>query len=271
MHPSEHLLLTETRRRFLARGVRGLGTIALGSLMAEALRGYPQSETTSEGLSHLPHFAPKAKRAIYLHMMGAPPQMDLFDYKPKMKEWYDKDLPDSVRGGQRLTTQTSGQARFPIAPSIWKFSQHGQGGAWISELLPNISSMADDLAILRSLHTEAINHEPAVTFIQTGRQVAGRPSIGSWLSYGLGSLNEDLPTFVVMNAVPSDPSAGAQAISARLWSAGFLSAEHAGVALRSGVDPVLFIRNPEGVSAPGAATHAGWSQRTEPDAAPKDR
>ena len=249
MHPSEELLVAETRRHFLARGARGLGTIALGSLIADELRSHPQPSDGARGLSDLPHFAPKARRAIYLHMMGAPPQMDLFDYKPKTKDWYDQDLPGWVRGGQRLTTQTAGQARFPIAPSIWEFNQHGQSGAWISELLPHTGRMADDLAIVRSLHTEAINHEPAVTFIQTGRMVAGQPCIGSWLSYGLGSLNEDLPTFVVMNAVPSHPKAGAQAISARLWSAGFLSAEHAGVALRSGTDPVLFIQNPEGVSA----------------------
>ena len=141
-------------------------------------------------------------------MMGAPPQMDLLDYKPRMKEWYDKDLPESVRRGQRLTTMTSGQARFPIAPSVFEFKQHGRSGAWISELLPHTARMVDDIAIIRSMHTEAINHEPAITFIQTGRQIPGRPCIGSWISYGLGSMNRDLPTFVVMNAEKSHPKAG---------------------------------------------------------------
>ena len=175
--------------------------------------------------------------------------MDLFDYKPKMKDWYDKDLPDSIRKGQRLTTMTSGQSRFPIAPSVFQFSQHGQAGAWISELLPNVAKMADDIAIIRSMHTEAINHEPAITFIQTGIMIAGKPCIGSWLAYGLGSMNQDLPTFVVLNATHSHPKANVQAISARLWSAGFLSAQHAGVALRSSGDPVLYINNPDGVPA----------------------
>ena len=245
MHPSEEAVLMETRRQFLARGARGLGAIALASLIAEEAKG--KGEKAYGGLPSLPHFAPKANRVIYLHMMGAPPQMDLFDYKAKMKDWYDKDLPDSIRQGQRLTTMTSGQARFPIAPSIWKFRQHGQSGAWISDLLPYTSKMADDMAIIRSMHTEAINHEPAITFIQTGRMIAGLPCIGSWLSYGLGSMNRDLPTFVVMNATHSHPKASVQAISARLWSAGFLSAEHAGVPMRAGTDPVLYIKNPQGV------------------------
>ena len=135
----------------------------------------------------MPHFPPKVKRAIYLHMVGGPPQMDLFDYKPKMKDWYDKDLPESIRQGQRLTTMTSGQSRFPIAPSIFKFAQHGQSGVWISELLPNIAKMADDMTIIRSMHTEAINHEPAITFMQTGNMIAGRPCLGAWLAYGLGA------------------------------------------------------------------------------------
>jgi hypothetical protein len=199
------------------------------------------------GQPGLPHFAPKAKRAIYLHMLGAPPQIELFDYKPGMSTWFDKDLPDSIRKGQRLTTMTSGQTRFPIAPSVFKFQQHGQHGAWVSELLPYTAKMVDDIAILRSLHTEAINHEPAITFLQTGFMIAGKPCIGSWIAYGLGSVNQDLPTFVVLNATHSHPKANVQAISARLWSAGFLSAQYAGVALRSSGDPVLYINNPNGV------------------------
>ena len=247
MHPSEEAVLVETRRQFFARGARGIGGIALATLLAENGLAFPKGEQPFGGLPGLPHFAPKAKRCIYLHAMGAPPQMDLLDYKPKMRDWYDKDLPASIRQGQRLTTMTSGQSRFPIAPSVFKFSQHGQGGAWISELFPHVASMADDICIIRSMHTEAINHEPAITFIQTGQQTAGRPCLGSWLSYGLGSMNQDLPTFVVMNAQHSHPKAGVQAISARLWSAGFLSAKHAGVSLRAGADPVLYVNNPDGV------------------------
>jgi uncharacterized protein (DUF1501 family) len=175
--------------------------------------------------------------------------METFDYKPKMAEMFDKDLPDSIRQGQRLTTMTSGQTRFPIAPSVFKFAQHGKSGAWVSELLPNTAKMVDDIAIIRSMHTEAINHEPAITFFQTGFMIAGRPCIGSWLSYGLGSMNENLPAFVVLQAKHYHPKANVQAISARLWSAGFLSGKYSGVSLRSGGDPVLFINNPEGVSS----------------------
>ncbi len=235
-------ILTETRRQFFAHGARGLGVAALASLGKSATISQPKG-----GLPGLPHFAPKAKRAIYLHMVGAPPQIDLLDYKPEMRNWFDKDLPDSIRRGQRLTTMTSGQTRFPIAPSIFKFNQYGKSGAWISELLPNLGKMVDDVAIIRTMNTEAINHEPAITFIQTGFMIAGKPCLGSWVAYGLGSMNEDLPTFVVMNATHSHPKANVQAISARLWSAGFLSGEYSGVPLRSGIDPVLYINNPDGV------------------------
>jgi len=237
MNPIRESVLIETRRQLFRRAANGIGGAALASLLAEPGRA-----------DTLPHFAPKAKRVIYLHMVGAPPQIDLFDYKPMMKDFYDKDLPESIRNGQRLTTMTSGQARFPIAPSIFKFSQHGKGGAWISELFPWKAKMADDMCIIRTLHTEAINHEPAITFIQTGSQIPGKPCMGSWIAYGLGSMNQDLPTFVVINAQHTHPKANVQAISARLWSAGFLSAQYAGVALRSGGDPVLYINNPDGVS-----------------------
>jgi hypothetical protein len=248
MNPSDQAVLNETRRQLLARGARGLGVAALATILGSEMKGAPASIQPIGGQPGLPHFAPKAKRAIYLHMVGAPPQIELYDYKPKMAEWFDKDLPDSIRQGQRLTTMTSGQTRFPIAPSIFKFQQHGQGGAWISELLPYTAKMADDIAIVRSLHTEAINHEPAITFLQTGFMIAGKPCIGSWIAYGLGSMNEDLPTFVVLNATHSHPKANVQAISARLWSAGFMSAQYAGVALRSSGDPVLYISNPDGVA-----------------------
>ncbi len=233
MKHEQDAVMLETRRQLIGRGARGFGALALSSLMAQG--------------KELPHFAPKAKRAIYLHMVGAPPQMDLFDYKPGMKDWFDKDLPASIRQGQRLTTMTSGQSRFPIAPSVFKFAQHGKSGAWISELMPNVAKMADDITIIRSMNTEAINHEPAITFIQTGNQVAGRPCIGSWIAYGLGSMNQDLPTFVVLNANHTHPKANVQAISARLWSAGFLSAQYSGVSLRSAGDPVLYVKNPDGV------------------------
>src|SRR5678816_3115663 len=238
-------VLAETRRQFFARGARGLGTMALASLM--------QRDTASAaptlGLPGLPHFPPTAKRAIYLHLVGAPPQMDLYDYKPGLKKWYDKDLPESIRQGQRLTTMTSGQSRFPVAPSIFNFAQYGKSGAWISELLPYTARMADDIAIIRSMNTEAINHEPAITFFQTGFMIAGRPCIGSWISYGLGSMNQNLPAFVVLQAKHYHPKANVQAISARLWSAGFLSGQYSGVSLRSSGDPVLFLNNPEGVTA----------------------
>ncbi len=176
-------LLTATRREFFGKMAKGIGGLALASLLAEdgvAMPGATQDAERVGGLPSLPHFAPKAKRCIYLHMMGAPPQMDLLDYKPDMKDWYDMDLPASIRQGQRLTTMTSGQSRFPIAPSVFEFSQHGQSGAWMSELLPYTSQMVDDIAIIRSMRTEAINHEPAITFIQTGQEIPGRPCIGSW-------------------------------------------------------------------------------------------
>jgi hypothetical protein len=247
MHPSDQVVLGETRRQFFARGARGLGVAALAKVIGDDLRANPSLNSPVGGLPGLPHFAPKAKRAIYLHMVGAPPQIDLYDYKPGMKDWYDKDLPESVRRGQRLTTMTSGQSRFPIAPSVFKFAQHGQNGAWVSELLPHTAKMVDDIAILRSLHTEAINHEPAITFIQTGNMISGKPCVGAWMAYGLGSMNQDLPTFVVLNATHTHPKANVQAISAKFWSAGFLSAQYAGVTLRAGGDPVLYINNPDGM------------------------
>ena len=216
------------------------------------------------------HFPAKAKHVIYLHMVGGPSQIDLFDYKPKMQEYYDKDLPDSVRKGQRLTTMTSGQARFPIAPSKYKFAQHGKSGMWLSELLPNKAKMADDLCFIRSMHTEAINHEPAITFMQTGNQVTGRPCLGAWASYGLGSLNQNLPTFVVLVAQPSNTEQ-VQAISARLWSSGYLSGEHAGVSFRAKGDPILFINNPPGVSGGRPPQDPRRAQEAQRDERPPGR
>ena len=235
----------ETRRQFFSRGKNVLGTAALASLLGERIA----RAGGDAGPAHpaLPHWAAKAKHVIYLHMVGGPSQMDLFDYKPEMEKYYDKDLPESVRNGQRLTTMTSGQSRFPIAPSKYKFAQHGRCGMWISELLPWTSKCADDISFIRSMHTDAINHEPAICQMQTGNQVTGRPCIGSWVSYGLGSLNSNLPTFVVLVAEPTNKEQ-IQAISARLWSSGYLSGEYAGVSFRSSGDPILYINNPPGVT-----------------------
>ncbi len=240
----------ETRRQFFTRGKNALGYAALTTLLGNRLSAWAAApEAAGSNPLGLPHFAPKAKRVIYLHMVGGPSQMDLWDYKPQMQEWYDKDLPESVRNGQRLTTMTSGQSRFPIAPSKYKFSQAGKNGLWMNtELMPWQSKIADDLCVIRSLHTEAINHEPAICYMQTGNMNAGRPCIGSWASYGLGSMNQNLPTFVVLVAEPTNKEQ-IQAISARLWSSGFLPGEHAGVSFRSGADPILYVNNPPGVSA----------------------
>src|SRR3954447_4612247 len=244
MIPFEELRQQVSRRYFLSAGSHLLGTAALASLAGNALASStPRSSLLSAARTHL---APKAKQVIYLHMVGGPSQMDLFDYKPVMHKWYDKDLPESVRNSQRLTTMTSGQARFPIAPSMYRFERCGQSGMWISELLPNLKKSVDDLVFIRSMHTEAINHEPAITLMQSGNQITGRPCLGAWTSYGLGSLNENLPTFVVMVAKSSNVEQ-VQAISARLWSSGFLPGTHAGVSLRTAGDPILYINDPPGV------------------------
>ena len=235
----------ETRRQFFKRGASFMGAAALGMLTPQVLRAAQKTEEAKNGPIG-PYFAPKAKQVIYLHMVGGPPQMDMYDYKPVMNGYYDKDLPESVRMGQRLTTMTSGQTRFPIAPSKYKFAQHGKCGMWMSELLPWTAKVADEMCFVRSMHTEAINHEPAICYMQTGNQITGRPCMGSWVSYGLGSLNQDLPTFVVLVAQPTNKEQ-IQAISGKLWSSGYLSGEHAGVSFRTSGDPILYINNPEGV------------------------
>ena len=250
MNPIRESKLIETRRHFFGRSAAGIGTAALSSLLNENVRATTAADGTDPqlgGIPGVPHFAAKAKRVIYLFMSGAPSQLDMWDYKPKMNDWYDKDLPDSVRNGQRITTMTSGQKRFPIAPSTFKFSQHGQEGVWISELLPHTAKVVDDLAVIKTVNTEAINHDPAITYIQTGSQLPGRPSTGAWLSYGLGSMNENLPCFVVLHSTVNG-GFGGQALYARLWGAGFLSTRHQGVSLRSTGDPVLYLSNPEGMS-----------------------
>ncbi len=250
MHPLDQQLQSLTRRHFFGRTALGLGSAALASLLPDRIRAGEVAAVNPQtgGLGGLPHFAPKARRAIYLFMAGAPSQIDMLDYKPKMAEMFDKDLPDSIRNGQRLTTMTSGQARFPIAPSKYKFTQHGQSGAWVSELLPWTAKMVDDVAIVKTVWTEAINHDPAITYICTGNQLPGRASLGSWLSYGLGTANQNLPAFVVMTASWTGRK-DAQALYNRLWGSGFLPSKHQGVALRSSGDPVLFLSNPGGVDA----------------------
>jgi len=246
------------RRLFIKSSSVGLGSMALASLLqphngatrstAWGTDAVPLNHAVANGLPGLPHFVPKAKRIIYLFQSGAPSQMDLFDPKPAMEARSGENLPESIRQGQRLTTMTSGQSTFPVAPSIFKFAQHGQSGMWLSELLPHMSEIADDLCMIRSVHTEAINHDPAITFCQTGSQLAGRPSIGSWLSYGLGSENDDLPAYVVLTSFgsgrPSD-----QPLYDRLWGAGFLPTEHQGVKFRNQGDAVLYLSNPPGIDS----------------------
>jgi hypothetical protein len=233
-------LLHVTRRQFLGRGATGIGVAALASLMN-------RSVTAAPGLPGVPHFTPKAKRVIWLTQAGAPSQLDLFDYKPGLRDQFNKDLPASVRGAQRLTGMTSGQARFPIAPSLFSFKQHGKAGHWLSETLPHTARIADEMCIIRSLHTEAINHDPAMTLLQTGHQISGRPSFGAWMSYGLGSENDNLPAFVVMISRPSG-NTNAQPLHERMWGAGFLPPRYQGVRFSPGKDPVLFLSNPPGIT-----------------------
>ena len=232
----------QNRRQFFGESGIRLGGLAMACLAAQEAVGASHA-SVHPAVPGLPHFAPKAKRLIYLHMNGAPSQLDMWDYKPQLKSWYDKDLPESIRNGQRITTMTSGQARFPVAPSLFQFSQHGQSGRWVSELLPHTAKVVDQLAVIKSVSTTAINHDPACTFVMTGSEIPGKPSLGSWLSYGLGSESNDLPSFVVL----TPRSAGGQALFTRMWSSGFLPTKHTGVALRSSGDPVLFIQNPPGV------------------------
>ena len=249
--PLEQYLLNLTRRRFFGSVgqtlVGGLGAAALGSM----LRATPTHASTRPGPGDptigAPHFAPRAKHVIYMHMEGAPSHLDLYDYKPGLAQHFNEDLPDSIRQGQRFTTMTSGQARFPIAPSIFRFDRYpnAQDGVWLSELLPHTGSVAGELCFIHSMHTDAINHEPGITFLQTGTQQPGRPSFGSWASYGLGSESANLPSFVVMI---SQGFGNMQALSARFWGSGFLPSEHQGCKLRSAGDPVLYLKDPAGVT-----------------------
>ncbi|MDO8538896.1 MAG: DUF1501 domain-containing protein [Opitutaceae bacterium] len=237
----------ETRRHFLGRGAKALAWAGLATILGRTAPQLLAGKPGLPGAEIRPHFPPKAKRAIYLFMAGAPSQLETWDYKPGLTDLFDKDLPESVRGGQVLTGMTASQARLPIAPSIFKFQQHGQSGRWASELFPWTAKIVDEIAVMRSLYTEAINHEPAILQITTGNMFPGRPSIGSWLSYGLGAMNDELPTFVVMTS-KMPVTRNVQALSNRLWSSGFLSPEHAATALRAGNDPVLYINDPKGIS-----------------------
>lgn len=240
MDPIVESKLLVNRRHFFGRTAAGIGAAALGSLLNRETFGSaaPVLDNT--------HVPAKAKRVIYMFQSGAPSQMDLFDPKPSMHDRFDEDLPDEIRKGQRLTTMTSTQKRFPIAPSKFKFAQHGNSGAWVSELLPHTAAASDDICYIRSMYTEAINHDPAMTFFQTGFQLAGRPSMGSWLSYGLGSANDNLPAFVAMSSRGSGrPSC--QPLYDRLWGSGFLPTVHQGVKFRGQGDPVLFLSDPKGM------------------------
>ena len=240
MDPLEKLL---TRRRFLELSGSGIGAAALATLYNEDLLA--QVPNAVGGLPGLPHFAPKAKRIIYLFQSGAPSQHELWDYKPKLAELRGTDLPPSVRGDQRLTAMTASQSSFPLVPSLFKFAQHGESRAWVSELMPHTAKIVDDLCFIKSMHTEAINHDPGITFFQTGAQLAGRPSIGAWLSYGLGTMNSDLPTFVAM--VSKGSAQAGQPLYDRLWGSGFLPSRYQGVKFLSTGDPVLYLSNPPGV------------------------
>jgi hypothetical protein len=234
-----------TRRRFFAKAATGLGGAALASLLPRTLLG--QTPKSSGGLAGFPNFAPKAKRVIYLFQSGAPSQIDLFDYKPLLKDKNGDQLPESVRGGQRLTGMTAQQSSFPLAGSHFAFKQHGKAGTWFSELLPHTASIADELCVIRSMYTEAINHDPAITFFQTGSQIAGRPSMGSWVHYGLGSTNENLPAFVVLVTRGKHD----QPLYARLWGSGFLDSRYQGIQFRAGKEPILYMANPDGPCGTG--------------------
>ena len=234
--------LNLNRRKFLSKLSLGIGSVALGSLLIPDLFSGKSEEDMM--VTGLPQFAPKAKRIIYLFQNGAPSQLDLFDYKPKLQEMFGQDLPASIRQGQRLTGMTADQKKFPLAGSAFKFNQYGEAGAWMSELLPHTSKVVDDLCIIRSMYTEAINHDPALTFFQTGAQVGNRPSMGSWLSYGLGSENKNLPAFCVLL---SKGKGNGQGVYSKLWSNGFLDSVHQGVQFSSGENPVLYLNNHDGI------------------------
>ena len=237
---------SESRRNFLKKSSLGFGSIALSSLLSPSLgMGKNFSNNNIFSPNGIPHFIPKAKRVIYLFQSGGPSQIETYDYKPILEKWHGKEIPPSLKETQRNSGMVEGQSSYPLVKSIFNFDQYGQSGAWVSELFPYTAEIVDDLCIIKSMKTDAINHEPAVMFVQTGSQLTGRPSIGSWLSYGLGSDNKDLPSFVVLL---SKSHSGAQPLNSAAWSNGFLPSHHQGVQFRSGKDPVLYLNNPHGVS-----------------------
>jgi hypothetical protein len=237
----------ELNRRTFLKLSGGMGMAALFSLLGtDAFGSMEPQHKRIGGIPSLPHFKPKANRVIYLHQSGAPSQLDLFDYKPNLATKHGEDLPASIRNGQRLTGMTSGQKKFPVAPTIFKFNQHGSNGLWLSELWPHLGKVADDLCFIYSMQTEAINHDPAITFLQTGSQLAGRPSMGSWLAYGLGTENKDLPSYVVLTSIGTGRKDD-QPLYDRLWGSGFLPTNHQGVKFRNAGDPVLYLSDPDGV------------------------
>jgi hypothetical protein len=253
MNPLFDYQVHQTRRQFFGAAGLSLGGLGLALCDGAAQDNRPLTRLGSPrapvhpALSGFPHFAPKAKALIYLHMNGAPSQIDLWDYKPQMQRYFNENLPESVRMGQRLSTMTSGQQRHPVAPTKFKFSQHGRCGTWVSELLPYTAKHVDDICLIKTVHTNAINHDPACTFVMTGSEIPGKASIGSWLAYGLGAETRDLPAFVVFT--PRFPTgANGQALFTRMWSSGFLPTRFNGVALRGSGDPVLYVQNPPGVS-----------------------
>ncbi len=246
MDPYTEYSLNLNRRHFLSKLSLGLGSLALGSLLSCSSKSIARPQLSKTGILDAPHFAPRAKRIIYLFQSGGPSQLDLFDYKPMLTKMHGQELPESVRKGQRLTGMTSGQSTLPLTSSLFEFKRHGQSAQWMSNLMPYTSEIVDDLCFIKSMHTEAINHDPAITFFQTGSQQPGRPSMGSWLSYGLGSMNENLPSFVVLL---SRGAQRPQPIYSRLWGNGFLASLHQGVQFRSGKDPVLYLQNPDGLDS----------------------
>ncbi|MCS6861751.1 MAG: DUF1501 domain-containing protein, partial [Abditibacteriales bacterium] len=248
MDPRREYHLMLTRRQLFGRMATGIGTAALASLLNPELFAAPEKKAVFNGALKEPHFAPKARRVIYLFQSGAPSHIDLFDYKPQLQKHHGIELPESVRMGQRLTGMTAGQKSKPVAASIFQFHRHGKCGMWLSELLPHIGTVADDICLIKSMHTEAINHDPAITYIQTGAQQPGRPSLGAWLSYGIGSENSDLPAFVVLISLASNGK-NDQPLFGRLWGSGFLPSVHQGVKLRSTGDPVLYLSNPPGIDS----------------------
>ena len=249
MNPDRELELMMTRRQLFGKAATGIGAAALASLLAPDALSAPMGKASSVhgALGHT-HFPAKAKRVIYLFQSGGPSHIDMFDYKPKLKEVHGQELPSSIRNGQRITGMTSGQSKFPCVAPMFQFSQHGKNGTWLSELLPHTAGIVDDLCIVKTVNTEAINHDPAITFIQTGSQQPGRPSIGSWLSYGIGSENENLPAYMVLISQGTG-NRNDQPLFGRLWGSGFLPSVHQGVKLRSTGDPVLYLSNPPGIDS----------------------